>query len=365
MSEHFLLPITYSEFLDWYNRRTKQFMSLRMIPAVVDGPSEMVTVEGEWEEVMIDTIPEYDEDFQVVIALVEATSRRKYQEIQVGEDRARAPAVQQLDIMDLRRLYPITDRGERQLKSRLDSRIRLGSPLFSDAIEKQNRRRNRQQADAGGNAIVELFGLETSTAQVDVIRDEALQAIQAKVSGETHRLSHSLTARLVAYDRHGKPSFPSTSIGSIYDYFSVVRQVHENQCSMEIQKEVMGEVLRPAQEALKRLGQRKPAFEAVYDEALASRFQILEEISPLEVDTCPPRAAILFLDLRDQLRRSGGLEETTVDMWVDLMRGNRQEMQLALGLWMVGAFFDFSRFADDYYGRHRPQFMDTSTMDFV
>jgi hypothetical protein len=126
-------------------------------------------------------------------------------------------------------------------------------------------------------------------------------------------------------------------------------------CGKETRREVIESVLRPARGKLDRAGSRSNAYEVIND--LEQHLRYLEEKTPLELDRCPPRAAILFLDLRDQLRRRGELDDTTVDSWADLLRGSDNDRSLAIGLWMVGAFFDFSKFADDYYQRERPPFM--------
>ena len=359
MSQYSLLPITYSEFLDWYSRRSKQFLGLRLIPADVDSNLDDVRVPGEFSGVLVNTIPEYDEDFQVLIALVEGEAENKYRRYDTGNGKKEGAAVQQIDISDLKRLYPITKRGSRLLESRLNDKVRLGPPLFEEAIEAQDRERNRQQARAGGNALVELYQLQDIAAsRIDKKeKGEILDAVRAKVREGSFASPDSMVEAIIQYDRQDKPEVPSTSIGSVYDYFSVVQTWHRKKGDEETYQEVIEKVLKPAHKELKQLGRGTPAFEAVCIEALAECFQDLETISPLNVGRCPPRAAILFLDLRDQLRQSSALDSTSVDDWGHALQENGHGLEFAFGLWMVGAFFDFSTFADDYYDATEPPFM--------
>lgn len=358
MSQYSLLPITYSELLDWYSRRSKQFLGLRLIPAEVNSSLDDVRAPGEFSDVLVNTIPEYDEDFQVLIALVEGVSAKKYKRYDTGNGRKEGATVKQIDISNLKRLYPITERGSRLLKSRLDDKIHLGPPLFEEAIEEQDLRRNRQQSRAGGNALIELYGFqEMAETWIDEnLKVEILDAVQAKVRGGSFEAPESIVSSLIQYDRQDKPQFPSTSIGSIYDYFSVVRMWHKGDSGKERYRIIVEKVLKPARRELEKLGRNTPACEAVCTEALTDCFEELETISP-NVGRCPPRAAILFLDLRDQLRQSSSLDNTSVDDWGGILGESGNGPEFALGLWMVGAFFDFSTFADDYYEETEPPFM--------
>jgi hypothetical protein len=318
-----------------------------------------VQAPGEFSDVLVNTIPEYDEDFQVLIALVEGEAENKYKRYDTGSRNEEGAAVQQIDISDLKRLYPITERGSRLLENRLDDKIQLGPPLFEDAIEEQDLRRNRQQAKAGGNALIELYQLQDMAGSwiEEADREEILDAVRAKVREEGSSSPASMIGAVVQYDRQDKPEFPSTSIGSIYDYFSIVRFWHKMKDDEETYQEVIEEVLKPAQKELIQLGRKTPAFEAICTEALTECFQDLETISPLNVGRCPPRAAILFLDLRGQIRKSNSLDSTSVDDWGHALQENGHGRTFAFGLWMVGAFFNFSTFADEYYDATEPPFM--------
>ncbi len=95
MSDRFLLPITYSGFIDWYNRRRKKYSGMDFIPVPNDSGGEK-RPEGEWMERMMEIIPEYDEDFQVIIALISSEREKKFQK---NEDDTYAPYFQRLDIL--------------------------------------------------------------------------------------------------------------------------------------------------------------------------------------------------------------------------------------------------------------------------
>jgi hypothetical protein len=358
MSQYSLLPITYSEFRDWYNRRSKQFLGLRLIPAEAGPDVDDLHLRGEWKDVMVDTIPEYDEDFQVVLALVEDVAERKYREVDTGEAIKQGAAVQQIDISDLARLYPLTERGGRLLESRLEDNIQLGPPFFESEIEMQDRRRNRQQAREGGDALLKLYEMrEFRDSAIDSeAREKVLDAVHTKVRGNRSGDYSSMIASVIEYDRHDKPEFPSTSLGNVYDYFSIVRVQHQRKCPKDEYQKVLEEVLKPAQDVLNRVGREMPACEVVCEEELSQSFHRLETMSPLDIGTCPPRAGIMFLNLRDELRRSTSIHDTSVEAWARYIRDDHR-LEFTIGLWMIGAFFDFSTFADEYYELIKPQFM--------
>ena len=356
MSEYFLLPLTYTEFLDWYNRRIKQFQGLRFIPASLSGDSNGVHVEGGWQKVLIESIPEYDEDFQVMMALVAVEKPRKYREIDVNGKTKRVPNLEEVDISKLETLYPLTERGARMLRSRLDSRIRVGDPVFEEDVREQDRRRNRQQAEAGGNALLELLDLHgISEAAINNVRDEVLHSVHVKLYGAESVEASSMLSAVIFYERHDKPDFPSTSIGSVYDYFALVNDRLRQVCNESLYKEAIDEILRPARNILDQVGRSRSAPELLYE--LDPYFQDLDERTDLDLDRCRPETAIMFLDLRDQIRRAGSLDETNLEGWTQALRANDRELDYAMALWMVGAFFDFSQFADEYYAAVKSSFM--------
>ena len=351
---HFLFPITYTEYLDWYNRREKDFSGLRFIPVQVKGHD--IDIHSQWEEALVDALPEYEEDFQVMIALVELKGIDKYRQLKIGESRPQAPKHQPVDILNLQRLYPITVRGERMLQTRLPEAVNLGPARFEDAIKEVDRKNRRSRSAAGGEALIEMFELTVHDGTVSNIREETLDAVAVKTMGEGKTESESIVSAVIAYDRHDKPEFPSSSLGFVYDYFLIINQRLQNLDEAE-KEEIIQSVLYPARRRLDQLRNSANAIQALYDDELGEAFTELERSTALALDRCSPKSAILFLDLRSQLRRRDTLDAANIDQWVDRMRTEGDGKDLATGLWMLGAFFGFGTFAEDYYSWKRAPFM--------
>lgn len=354
MSEYFFLPITRSEFIDWYNRREKKYSAIELIPAELDEDKERVEIDGEWKEVLVEIIPEYDEDFEVLISLVEVDRETVHQFIETEEHGSKeGPKFQKLDILNLRKIYPLTKRGARMLEVRLPSNIELGPPLFEEAIREKEEELVREQAEAGGTALLEIFDLEINKGQIDSLKEEILGGVHKKVTRQEDAPPDSLLEAVIRYDRQDQPTFPSTPIGSCYDYLEVLkthlrRMYHEDKIGKDLGYRIK-EIFEDAGAVLREMGQHASPYEALNKEEFTEHLRALESEAQINLDRCPPEAAVLFLDLRDQLRENDDLETTTAEKWIEALRDQDKERGLAIGLWMVGAFFDFSTFADVYY----------------
>lgn len=351
MPEHYLLPLTHTDFLDWYNRRHKAYSGLTLIPAGTE--EDGVCLMDGWESVLQDALPDYEEDFQVLIALVEVDNRKRHQFKSIESDRVEVAAFQSLDICAIQRLYPITKRGARMLNVRLPEGVTLAPPIFEDVIKAKETERLREQQKAGGNVLLEMFGLEMHEGEIAPLREEILRAVHAKITRQSDSPPSTLLESVIRYDRQDQPSFPSTPIGTLFDYMEVLRKHLRKWYTESGADQAIGEQIRDTLEKagaeLRDMGRHANPYEAVNNDVLRGALQELEEIADLDFDRCPPEAAILYLDVRDQLREDDSLKETTLKHWTETLKAKDNHRRAAIGLWMVGAFFGFSTFADAYY----------------
>ena len=352
MPEYYLLPVTHTDFLDWYNRRHKAYSALTLIPAGIEGGDAYI-LDG-WQSVLPETLPEYEEDFQVLIALLKVEREKKYQgKLKKDNTKVYVPAFQSLDICDIQRLYPITKRGARMLNVRLPSGVTLAPPIFEDVIKAKETERLREQQKAGGNVLLEMFGLEMHEGEIAPLQEEILGAVHVKITRQSDSPPSTLLESVIRYDRQDQPSFPSTPIGTLFDYLEVLRKhlrkwYTESGADQEIGEQIR-DTFEKAGAELRDMGRHANPYEAVNNDVLRGALQELEEIADLDFDRCPPEAAILYLDVRDQLREDDSLKETTLKHWTATLKAKNNHRRAAIGLWMVGAFFGFSTFADAYY----------------
>ena len=360
---HYLLALSFNEFLDWYNRRTKAILGLRFIPVHVKGG--VIEVDPTWEEWLMKSVPDYDDDFQVLFALVGLNSApKKYKRITEKSTGAGREAAfyQEVQIEQVEGLYPITERGKRLLQNRIGSDVQLGSPLFEESVQQTEKERARQLSYRGGDALLDYFNLQAHQGEIDRLRDEVWEAVDLKVNEKVQKVDgEPFVKHLIVYDRHGKPHFPNSQLGYLYDYFAVVNGFLSDILEYSEHQHVVDELLVPARSKLDALREKeKDLWTALTDGILNPEFDRLSDFSKVEVENYPPHACVLFLNLRDQLRETDRLSNTNVDAWVEGLFGLNMNKELALGLWMTGAFFDFSKFADEYYAEWlEPPFMSS------
>lgn len=357
---YYLLPITHTDFLDWYNRRYKAYSALTLIPAEIEGGEARIS-DG-WRSVLSDTLPEYEQDFQVLIALLQVNRKRKYKKNRKEDGtEVHVPDFPSLDICDIQRLYPITQRGARMLGVRLPSGVKLGPPIFEDMIGEKEQERLREQQKAGGDVLLEIFGLSVHDGEIDPLKEEILDAVHAKVTRQNEKLPSTLLTSVIRYDRQDKPEFPSTSIGTLFDYLEVLkvylrRWYNKSSASWETGSKIRS-LFEEAGQSLREMGRDANPYEAVNNDVLKESLQELKEIADLDFDRCPPKAAMLYLDIREQLREDDLLQETTLQHWTETLKATGNHRSAAIGLWMVGAFFGFSTLADAYYDYRNAPFL--------
>ena len=348
---YYLLPITHTDFLDWYNRRYKAYSGLKLIPAVIkDGEADIDNTE--WSKPnFVDSLPPYEEDFQVLVALLNMEQdRKKWRRNEIGKI---VPAFHEIDICDIQRLYPITQRGARMLGVRLPSGVKLGPPIFEDMIGEKEQERLREQQKAGGDVLLEIFGLSVHDGEIDPLKEEILDAVHAKVTRQNEKPPSTLLGAVIRYDRQDKPEFPSTPIGTLFDYLEVLKVYLRGWFNKSGGTQETGSKIRSvfeeAGQALRDMGRDANPYEAVNNDVLKESLQELKEIADLDFDQCPPKAAMLYLDIREQLREDDLLQETTLQHWTETLKATGNHRSAAVGLWTVGAFFGFSTFADACY----------------
>ena len=369
MPEHYLLPLTHTDFLDWYNRRHKAYSGLTLIPAGIE-EDEVYLMDG-WESVLQDALPDYEEDFQVLIALVKVNSRKRHQFKSIESDRVEVAAFQSLDICAIQRLYPITERGARMLNVRLPAGVKLAPPIFEDVIKEKERERLHKQQREGGDALLKMFGLlDMHEHEIEPLKEEILNAVNCKIMRQSDAPPETLLESVIRYDRQDQPSFPSTPIGTLFDYLEILKTYlrrwwrHESDSDEKIGAQIRGAFEKAGAE-LRDMGRHANPYEAVNNDVLKSSLQKLEEITNLNFDRCPHKAAILYLDVRDQLREDESLQETTLEHWTETLKAKNNHRQAAIGLWMVGAFFGFSTFADAYYEHRNAPFLQEGKLNEV
>lgn len=326
---HYLLPLSYDEFITWYRLGTKRIPPTRLRKVKVSKDGE-IKPDGRVIKGVMTDLPDYEDDWQVLLIQLELGGGNLPKHIECALSTVRA-------------IFPLSERGHRVLATKLDAQVRLEQPQspFLEAFAEEDAKRQRTLAFRGGRALLECFGLGKFEEQFDDRKEEVWRAVMLRHQERPFPVQDgSFITNLFCYDRH-EARYPRTSIGFAYDLGKVVLEHAKADAKVrDVLTKFKSEALlgRDATEWVMALPLLEPHFREIE--------QFTEGYSGI--------ACVAFLEMQARLRAEPtvrNLEALNVHLHKDYGR------DLALALWLAGVFFDFTPFASEYYQRVQAPFV--------
>ncbi|MDF5717119.1 MAG: hypothetical protein PUP93_25440 [Rhizonema sp. NSF051] len=316
-------------------------MKFRLLPIVDEYFAKDISKLDRVAARVVEAVPDYDEDYEVLIARVENTSKVPHYCFDEGK-----PAFINISIHNLDCVYPITERGKRLLQGRLDSNINLAEPIFESYINASVQRRQSSSSLMGGAALLKIAGLDMAKYQdtIKLLEDDALSGASRSNRGEQFPLDGTLIENLMCYSRH--EVMPTTDIGYFYDFGVLVSKLYSG-------KDDIAELLDKYRSCLKGIA---------HDNKSAKLYYLLEKAddvtslfdSALKIKLSAV-SIIIFLKLQSELYQHQNLDKTRFKELVANLVQVR-ERDIALALWLVGVCFGFEFFCANYYEATQPGF---------
>jgi len=326
---HYLLPLSYDEFITWYRLGTKRIPPTRLCKVKVSKDGD-IKPDGKVVKRVMTDLPDYEDDWQVLLIQLELGGGNLPKHIECALSKVRA-------------IFPLSERGHRVLATKLDAQVRLEQPQspFLKAFAEEDAKRQRALAFQGGRALLECFGLGKFEEQFADRKEEVWRAVMLRHQERPFPVQDgSFITNLFCYDRH-EARYPRTSIGFAYDLGKVVLEHAKADAKVrDVLTKFKSEALvgRDATEWVMALPLLEPHFREIE--------QFTEGYSGI--------ACVAFLEMQARLRAEPtvrNLEALNVHLHKDC------ERDLALALWLAGVFFDFTPFATEYYQRVQAPFV--------
>lgn len=328
---HHLLPLSYDEFITWYRLGTKRIPRTRLHKVTVRKHGDIKRDGTVVERVMAD-LPDYEDDWQVLLVQLELDAAPR-------GTKAQDPI--ECELLKVRAIFPLSERGHRVLATKLDPQVRLEQPQtpFLMAFTEEDEKRQRALAFRGGRALLDCFGLGTFEKQFDDRKEAVWRAVMLRHQETPFPVQNgSFITNLFCYDRH-EARYPRTSIGFAYDLGKVVLE-HAG-----ADAKVRDVLTRFKSEALSGNDSRE------WGEQLDLLRPHLQKIGEF-TQGYSGIACVAFFEMQERLRAEPSVQ--TLAPLHNLLR-EKHEHDLALALWLAGVFFDFTPFASEYYQRtHAP-----------
>jgi len=334
---HYLLPLSYEEFITWYRLGTKRISRTLLHKVAVREHGE-IKPDGEVVKGLMADLPDYEDDWQVLLVQLELDAAPRGKKTQEPIE---------CELSKVRAIFPLSERGHRVLATKLDPQVRLEQPQspFLMAFAEEDEKRQRALAFRGGRALLECFGLGKFEKQFVDQKEAVWRAVLLRHQERPFPVQNeSFITNLFCYDRH-EARYPRTSIGFAYDLGKVVLE------HAKADAKVRDVLTKFKSEALLQSGATEWVMKLPL---LKHHFREIEQYTEgYSGITC-----VAFFEMQERLRTEPSVR--TLEPLHDLLR-DKHEHDLALALWLAGVFFDFTPFASEYYQRTHAPFIRTDS----
>jgi len=249
-------------------------------------------------------------------------------------------------------IFPLTDRASIILKGRLKEEINLGKPVFQDLIAKAQQESDKLEITSGALALSRLCGIE------DVDKSQRLDSVifnakQFRAEGGRAPDTGELLFQSLVYDRH--EPFPASELGLLYDLNKIMCDIYERDHTTANFYKYLEKLEKKEKDfSLYKLIK----FFEESEECMGIREKIIEK-SEEEKDYV---SILLFLKYRDEFRRFDKKKGKLGNMKLldDLAElKSDYSMESRNGLYLLGGFFSFKYFVDDYYAHRKLRILRT------
>ena len=335
----YLLPLTNNEFLLWYRRSELRIMKFRLIPIFDVDFAENISELDKIAARVVKAIPDYDEDYEVLIAKVEDNSKVAPYNFDKSQ-----PAFINISIHDLDCVYPITERGKRLLQGRVDSNVNVGEPIFESYVNASVQKRQSSLSLLGGAALLKIAGLDIDNYQdtINQIKEDALSGASRNSRGEEFPFDGALIENLLCYTRH--EVMPNTDISYFYDFGKIVSKLYSD-------NENITELLDKYRSSLKEITNKNAPLEDLL-EKVDDVMRLFDTALETKLGAV---SAIIFLKLQSELYQHQNLYKTSFKELVGSL-GQKRTRDIVIALWLVGVCFGFESFCANYYEAIQPKF---------
>jgi len=320
----FLFPMNINQLYVWKRLGVNAISSSGGVWIRLDNNHRPVMNE-EIRQKLADAVPVYEEDFEVLLAMVEDTNLTDNFIEGRGSEKSWVP------LGSLTAVFPISNRGARMLPDKLDSSTPLRDPLIIPEIGDRETAWYSKSRVESAETLVLALQLGNTDKLNPVIEESALDVMANRVNS-----SAGFVKKVVRYARQIRPGSPMIT-NDDYGYFSdlgrILADLNKGSRSADDKK-----ILKSLRAALD--SNRAASPNASLSEIAT---MIADELDALREQCAPlsPFSAVVFFKVRDLLQ---DLNEGFIDELANLVRpiGEPQRAAMAVGIRLAGMFVGFA-----------------------
>ncbi|PKQ64712.1 hypothetical protein [Raineya orbicola] len=247
----------------------------------------------------------------------------------------------QLEIQNIVAIYPLSQQAKASIESKIDQRIRLEKPIFETLLPSIEKEIENKDVEKAISALWKICKIENPVE--NYIANIGLKNIFTGLEYRKHATKASEIKNgnyweyLIAYDRFDY--FPNSTLGYFYDAGQVFAYSKGLQTFEGSGIHKFLEKLNSANPTVKLLDIIK---------YLETKEQLKGYVSQTTTGEIKQYViAPLYLMLRDEIRKSDDISQTKLIKNLDYLKGFGDSFYYSVIL--LGAFFGFRKFYDNYY----------------
>lgn len=247
----------------------------------------------------------------------------------------------QFDIQDIVAVYPLSLQAKTSIESKIDQRIRLEKPIFEIILPKIETEIESKEVEKAISALWTIFKIEDPLEKyvTNIGLENIFNGLEFRKHGtKANKIQNgNYWEYLIAYDRYDY--FPKSTLGYFYDAGQV----------FAFSKGLPTFEGSGIHNFLEKLNSENPSvkFPDII-KYLETEEQLRSYVSQTTTNDIKQYiVAPLFLMIRDEIRNSDDISKTNLFMNLSYLKKNEDSFYYVTIL--LGAFFGFRKFYDNYY----------------
>lgn len=256
--------------------------------------------------------------------------------------------VNDINIADVRGIYPLDKEAKKELSLSLDPRIKINDPLWADAVFNLQKKQTIQDSKNGASNIWKIYSLSDSIDDIkQIVTDEALsEVINELYDNRRPEGKQSIWVYIMRYERHA--FYPNNSIGAFMDAVNAIFNYFKGRDvdSEEIESEMIMKFFSFCNERMPNI-QFSDILHKLSIQTEPNIIQFLSKVRAIDANIDVLKVASLFFIYRNQYK---------VDFYYDEKwetAGKKNGKEFAIACYMLGCILGHEHTYDCLY-EHLP-----------
>jgi len=287
-------------------------------------------------------LPVFEEDFELLLIELELSIS-----IQIIQNKVNIiPQLEQpleINFQDIKRIYPLSERGAKSLN--LGEGIKLEKPIFENEVKKAENSFRLKGYFLGGSALLKILGLENQLIinNLENFKSSFVEAFEFRNNPKTQAGdlpdNSQIIVKVICYERYGGV-FPNNDLGLLCDVGLLFAQSQGAKTFMDSKFVVTLIQQNDGEYSNLTFSQVVHLLDNIKYTKLKQR---MEEHKFFYI------TYLFYFKFREIIREGSNVSDSIFPEIISEFKDSNYIDNLIIASWLVGTFFGFSRFFEEFY----------------